>query len=123
MLAALDAFLAVQRRQREEMEGGRLKRLASWREERQRLFAPVQRYLDLLQGDAVLRADESFSARVRDKVGELVAAEARLNEAAREQYLQLDRQLAELRRGRKAVQGYGPRVGAMPLPRFLSSRT
>lgn len=124
VLAALDAFLAVQQEQREELEAGRLQLLAGWDAQLQGVFGPAQRSLAVLSTNADLLADRGFWRQVEERMASIRTGGAAVLRAAAGQRAEVGRQMDAIRRGRKAVQGYGAKnVTTAPKPRFLSSRT
>jgi len=98
------------------------KGMSLWQDERQQAFERLRHCLDRVAVAGELQADGVFMARLKTLLADVNRGEEKLTRLVGTQRGLLQQQMSEIRRGRKAVKGYGPAAGAAK-PRFLSSRT
>ena len=116
-------FAAVQAEQLAAFENGRLDDLAVWREKRERVFGRLQFYLDRLRAEQPETPGNTFIVALQSKIKALLDGETSLMCAAVLQRQELQGKLTAMRKGKKALVGYGSGQGGVRSARFLSSKT
>lgn len=116
----LELFATLQAEQEQGFLAGVDQELEVGLGQRQQLFSVMQHQLELVVPGVTLPPAEE--ARLREKIGELLAGEQRLAAAASLRRAEVGDQLGRLRKGRIGLNGYRfcDRVAAGP--RFVSSK-
>jgi len=116
-------FAAMQADQLDAVAKGRLEDLAVWQEKRERVFGRLQFYLERLQAEPAEQSGPGLRPELASKIKALLEGETSLMCAAVMQRQELQGKLTAMRKGKKALVGYGPGQGAGRSARFLSSKT
>jgi hypothetical protein len=119
---AIDGFAAMQQDELREIATVQVNRIRQWQENRSRQFEGLRSLLERLDGSAGIMDDPEFRNTFLQKMQHVLAGEADLREQSSQLQEALGTQLQAMRRGKKALHGYGPGEKGK-VPRFLSSRT
>lgn len=120
---AFAEFEAMQADHQAAFECGRLDDLIARREKRERAFARLQFYLDRLWAEQPELSGTAFCQELRNKIKALLEGETILMSAVAMRRQELQGKLTAMRKGKKALVGYGPGQGGVRSARFLSSKT
>jgi len=116
-------FAVMQREHGEALAAGKGVRAALWTARRACLQARLRDCLDSLMAiDGDVSGDSERSAMIQQSISAIMAGEERLAAAVSRRRRDLGKQLRMMRRGKKALKGYGSAPGAPPNPRYVSSR-
>ena len=121
ILEAIEQFALTQGEQYAALCADQSPDFAAFQEQRQKGFRRLQHHLEALADLAGLEKKE-FVLLVRDKIGELLAAEQQLAKAVQKRRQEIGAQLALIRRGRQVLAKFSVNRGGAALPRFLSNR-
>ena len=119
---AVDDFAAVQKEHGKALKSGRLKDVMPWREKRARVFGRLKQYLDRLESDADIRKDLKFIDQLCKKIRLLLEQEKSLEINLGRCRKRLEEEMGAIRRGKKALKGYGVKNSLIAEPRVMSNR-
>jgi len=118
ILSALDRCLAMQADHLALLETGCLTRISQWVEERQAVVGHLRHALAEAQSVGIT---QELRDMLLQKLGCILNHEKILSRVAKQQRGSLSDKLSFLRRGKKALHGYGQGRGGSP-PQFVSNK-
>ncbi|MDA8418010.1 MAG: flagellar protein FliT [Desulfobacteraceae bacterium] len=118
LLTATERCLAMQARHLEGLTTGELSQVKGWLAERQELVDRLRQVFAEAQTSGI---DPELRPLLLDRIQRLMEGEAQLFVATQGERNRLGESLAALRRGRRALSGYGPPTRNRP-PRFISGQ-
>ena len=104
-LAAVEGCLAMQAEHLAALKKGCLNKINQWLEDRQAMVAHLQQTLARVQPSEV---DPDLRALLLDRISRILDREQTIHLIAEQQRDQVQDQLTAIRRGKKALHGYGP---------------
>lgn len=119
---AIADFEKLQTEQLRSLLEGKTDNLTGWLEKRSKVFANLMRQLDLVNGSGEANND-AILKRIQRKIESLLKTEKELDQAAVSMQEQISKKLSSIRKGRKALKGYGNKNCSSYHARFLSNRT
>lgn len=117
LLKATEHCLAMQARHLAGLTTGELSQIKGWLAERQELVDRLRQVFAEAQSAGI---DPELRPLLLDRIQRLMEGEAQLFVAAQGERNRLGESLAALRRGRRALSGYGPNRNRPP--RFISGQ-
>lgn len=105
VLTAVEHCLSMQAEHMAGLKRGCLTKINQWLEERQAMVARLQQALAAVQPAEV---DADFRELLLDRIGCILDREKTLYSIAEQQRGGLSEQISSIRRGRRALHGYGP---------------
>ena len=117
LLTATERCLAMQARHLEGLTTGELSQVKGWLAERQELVDRLRQVFAEAQTSGI---DPELRPLLLDRIQRLMEGEAQLFVATQGERNRLGESLAALRRGRRALSGYGPTRNRPP--RFISGQ-
>lgn len=117
LLAATDGCLLMQADHLANLQSGRLAKVGQWLEERQVMVAKLRQAFTEAQGTGL---DADLRQLLAERIKRLLEGESRLFAVAEQQRNAVGDALGALRRGKRALSGYGP--GPNQGPTFVSDR-
>jgi len=123
VVAALDAFAALQAKHLAALAAGKINDLRDWCMKREQAFRRLQLQLDAFGSSAAQERDQGTVTFFRTRLAEILAGEQLLKEAAGAARQSTSERLQALRKGKKMLRGYSPRQRSARGPSVVSSKT
>lgn len=118
VIAALERCLAMQADHLAGLKKGCLSKINQWLEERQAMVARLRQALAEVQPSQI---DADLRALLLDRLAAILDGEQVIFAIAEQQRTDLQEKVSVLRRGKRALNGYGPTIIHRP-PRFVSEQ-
>lgn len=115
---SLDRFIAMQTDQLQQITGGKLQKIQEWVALRQDLLFRLKQNFTAVKNAEI---EEAFKKDLLAKLESVIDLENMLSLAARNKSCEVEGRLNKLRKGKRALVGYGP-GGRNKAPKFLSSK-
>lgn len=117
VMSALEQCLTVQAEHLTAMQAGSLTQIDTWIEDRQFIVCRMRQALAEAQKKGVTPENRDI---ILKKLECILEREKALSKIAEQQRLALEKNISSLRRGKKALNGYGPTLA--PAPHFVSHK-
>lgn len=119
VLAVAERCLAMQEEHLAGLKRGCLSKINQWLEERQAMVARLRQVLT--QAQASSEVDPDLRGLLLDRISAILDREKILYTIAAQQRTDLNDQISSIRRGKRALSGYGPTLAHRP-PQFVSDQ-
>ncbi|MBA3015624.1 MAG: hypothetical protein KKD63_05575 [Proteobacteria bacterium] len=115
VMTAMDRFLDLQAEHLTSLQTGCLTKIDQWFEDRQLIAGHLRQALAEIPSSGIAQETRNL---MLDKLSCILEREKILSDIAKQQHSSLGETLSSLRRGKKALNGYGP--APTPSPQFVN---
>ncbi len=105
-------FAEVQQEHAWSLQHNQVADVREWSDERSRAMGRLQQALNAVWGCDVLRSDARIGSSLQERIGQIIARERELVADVKSCQSHLQGEMARVRKGKKAMGGYGAVSGA-----------